>query len=400
MDLDKNAVQEAASQVKPVTVLQVFSGDLWAGAERMIASLMAGLKRYPDIHLIALSLNEGQLTAVLRSLGIETHVISESSAAFPVLVQQASRLFQGREIELIHSHRNKENLLAFCIRKKIGARRLVTTLHGLWETTGLQGVARLRGLAQERLDWAILSCSFDKVVAVSEDIRQSLVGRYHWSQAQVEVIHNGIEVPPPGAGRDGLDHPFRIGTVGRLVPVKDYDLFLDVARALVNLGENVQLAILGEGPLRTHLENQVKQLGLGDVVQILGSCSDPTDFHYSLDLYLNTSVHEGIPLSILEAMACGKPIVAPWVGGIPEIVIHEDQGLLIQTREVNDFAEACRRLMREHKTRERMGLKGRERVYRSFSSERMANSYRHLYRRLCGVSVDSERGDVRVCTAP
>ena len=400
MDLDRNALQEAASQLKPVTVLHVFSGDLWAGAEHMIALLLAGFKRYHDIRLIALSLNEGQLTAALRSSGIETHVISESSAAFPGLVQEASRLFQGRKIELIHSHRNKENLLALCIRKKIGARRLVSTIHGLWETTGLRGMNRLRGFTQERLDRAILTYRFDKVVAVSEDIRQSLVGRYNWSQAQVEVIHNGIEVPPPGESRDGRGHPFRIGTVGRLVPVKDYDLFIDVACALVKLRENVQLAILGEGPLRSHLESRVKQLGLGDVVQILGPCSDPTEFYYSLDLYLNTSVHEGIPLSLLEAMACGKPIVAPCVGGIPEIVKHEDQGLLIQTREASDFAEACRRLMREHDMRERMGQEGRERVHRSFSSERMVDSYRHLYRRLCEALVDSDCGDARVCTAP
>lgn len=388
-----------ASPVKPVTVLQVFSGDLWAGAERMIASLMVRLKGHSDIYLIALSLNEGQLTSALRSSGIETHVIAESHTAFPSLVQQVSRLFKGRKIELIHSHRNKENLLALCVQKKLGARRLVATLHGLSETMGLGGVARLRMFAQEKLDWAILSHRFDTVVAVSEDIRQSLMHRHCWSQMKVEVIHNGIDVPPSVKTRSGCGQPFRIGTVGRLVPVKDYDLFLEVAQALLDLRENVQLSILGEGPLRAYLETRVKQLGLRDVVQVLGFCPDPTEFYYSLDLYLNTSIHEGIPLSILEAMACGLPIVAPWVGGIPEIVTHDDHGILIQTRKPSDFAEACRRLMREHKTRERMGQKGRERVHGSFSSERMADSYRRLYQRLCTASVDRECVNAEVCRA-
>ena len=78
---------------------------------------------------------------------------------------------------------------------------------------------------------------------------------------------------------------------------------------------------------------------------------DPMPYYQSLDLYLNTSLHEGIPLSILEAMACGKPVVAPKVGGIPEIISHEENGVLIEAREPKKIADSCLRLMQDEDLR-------------------------------------------------
>src|SRR5215471_12447875 len=126
-------VSELMSKTSPMTVLHVFSGDLWAGAEKMIATLLKRLKNYPDIRILALSLNESTLTGVLRESGIETIVIPENNHFFVTLLVKAFSHFRGRKVELLHTHGYKEDLLALLIRQLIGVKGLVSTIHGLPE---------------------------------------------------------------------------------------------------------------------------------------------------------------------------------------------------------------------------------------------------------------------------
>ena len=107
--------------------------------------------------------------------------------------------------------------------------------------------------------------------------------------------------------------------------------------------------------------------------------TDPSAYYESLDLYINTSLHEGIPMSILEAMAAGKPVVAPRVGGIPEIVTDGEEGLLVDARTPPAFGAACMRLMNDPSLRARMGERAKEKVAASFSADAMAAHYRRLY---------------------
>ena len=126
------------------------------------------------------------------------------------------------------------------------------------------------------------------------------------------VSHNGIPVPRQvEAGGDASASEIHIGTVGRLVPVKDHALFLDTAAAIRCRGGRAWFSILGDGPLREALMRQAAEIGLDRFLEFLPPRPDPWMYHRSLDIYLNTSIHEGMPLSILEAMACGKPVVAP-----------------------------------------------------------------------------------------
>lgn len=365
-------------------VLHVFSGDLWAGAERMIWTLLRQLSKQPDLEVLALSLNEGELTAALRASGIETLVVSESEQTFLDLVRQAGTAFQGRGIDIIHAHRNKENLLTWCIRKRLGAKSLVTTLHGLSEAGDGWSLARLRRYVVEQVDDRLLRQAFHSVVAVSEDIRRMLVGAKGLCAVQVSVIHNGIDLPPWDQAVGRPIAPFRIGSVGRFVPVKDFPLFIATGKVLVQAGEDVQLVLLGEGPQKDELQALVRQEGLDAVVSFADPCPDPTEFYRSLDLYLNTSRHEGIPLSLLEAMACGTPVVAPAVGGIPEILRDQEEGVLVTARTAAAFAEACRRVMHDRDAYDSMRMRARKRVESEFSSEKMTASYLALYRKLSG----------------
>jgi glycosyltransferase involved in cell wall biosynthesis len=363
----------------PITVLHIFSGDLWAGAEAMIFCLLESLRDDPNLKIVALSLNEGILTTRLQNTGIETYVISEADNSFGRIAVKAFNLFKSRKIDVIHSHGYKANLLAFLLAKFTAVKDLFTTLHGLSEPP-VQGQNGEKGThLQIKLDYFIINHFFTRIVAVSQEMKNVLVQRYGFNQDNVDVIHNGIPVPSKSPSPLLSTSRFHIGTAGRMVPVKDFNLFLVVAAEIKRQTDRVRFSILGDGPLRSELIRKAAELKIEDSVEFLPTKADPFPYYQSLDLFLNTSLHEGIPLSILEAMALGRAVVAPRVGGIPEIISHGEDGLLVDGRNPGEFAQLCLELMENGDLRMNVGNRASKKVATYFSSSRMAASYLQLY---------------------
>jgi protein-tyrosine-phosphatase len=171
-----------------------------------------------------------------------------------------------------------------------------------------------------------------------------------------------------------------------MVPIKGLDLFLDVAAALRRQTPRVRFSILGDGPLRDELARRAAALDLDGSIEFVPPRPDPFPYYRSLDVYLNTSVHEGLPLSVVEAMACGKPIVSAAVGGIPEIVAHGDHGFLVEGREAARFVECCLTLMRDERLRASMGERAGAAAHAGLSASAMAGAYRRLYEE-CGARI-------------
>jgi L-malate glycosyltransferase len=361
-----------------LTVLHVFSGDLWAGAEVMIFNLMSCLGEEPSLRVIALALNDGILASKLEAAGITTIVIPEKTHAFAGILRRAAALLKGEHIDAIHAHRYKENLLAWFLARRLGVHELITTIHGLPEPGTLGSRRAWASRLRMGLNYWLMRRAFGCVVAVSDEMKRVLVGEHGFLEDRVRVIRNGISLPPRavvGSKREG----FHIGTVGRLVPVKGFDLFLEVAAKLRRESSLVRFSLLGDGPLREALGRRVAELGLGDCVEFLAPRQDPIPYYRSLDLYINTSLHEGIPLSVLEAMACGIPVVSSAVGGIPEIVTHGQHGFLVEGRDPDRFAEPCRTLMQDDALRRRIGEQAAASTCAHFSASAMARAYRQLY---------------------
>jgi glycosyltransferase involved in cell wall biosynthesis len=363
----------------PLTVCHVFSGDLWAGAEVVIFNLLSALRQEPGLRVIALALNEGELTRQLREAGVTTHVISESRHGLVGLVRRATRLLRGEAIDVLHAHRYKENLLAWLLAWRLGVRELVTTIHGLPEAPENRGAAVQAVGWMRRLDLLVVGWMYSMAVAVSTEMKNTLIGRYGFREERIRVIRNGARFPAlaPTPGSDL--RPFHIGTVGRLVPIKGLDLFLEVAAEVRRAVPTARFSILGDGPLRDDLGRQAVRLGIADAVEFLQPRPDPFEYYRSLDLYLNTSIHEGLPLSVVEAMACGKPVVSAAVGGIPEIVTHGRDGFLVQGRDPGRFAAHCLALMQDNRLCRMMGEQAAAAARSGLSAEGMARQYRELY---------------------
>jgi L-malate glycosyltransferase len=224
----------------------------------------------------------------------------------------------------------------------------------------------------------LLAHRFDQVVSVSRELAGHLIDDFGLPAGKVLVIHNGIAIPPLAGDRDKSGQMV-IGSCGRLVAVKDYPLMIEVARELVRMTDNVRFMLAGEGPERARLEQMILHAGLANSFTLCGHIDDMARFYRQLDIFMNTSSHEGIPVSILEAMSHGVPVIAPRIGGIGEIIEDGVNGLLLDQRYPAAFAHATLQLLNDRSKRDDFAQAAKEKVARSFSAAAMAAEYRNLY---------------------
>jgi glycosyltransferase involved in cell wall biosynthesis len=225
------------------------------------------------------------------------------------------------------------------------------------------------------------------IFAVSEDLRRHMIAE-GLPADRVRVVHNGISPGsrPTNADRDAARRslgveadPILLGTVGRLDPVKDLSTLLEALRILRSRRRNVRLVIVGDGPERAHLGQQAARMGVGELVAFLGYRSGPRCLLPAFDIYVNSSTHEGISLTLLEAMAAALPIVATEVGGTSEVVVQDHTGLLVPARSPDRLAMAIEDLIRSPERRRAMSDRARARVEQQFSLQAMTKRYLDAY---------------------
>lgn len=360
-----------------VEVCHIISGDLWAGAEVMAFHLLKGLTKYRDLGLSTILLNEGRLAEELRGLKIPVVVIDENKESFFQIFLAIKKALNRRPPDVIHSHRYKENIFAYLFSKTKKRVKLIATQHGLPELE--DGNRSLKHRLISKLNYLMLSKWFQNIAAVSKDIQRVFVDQYGFSEDKVKVIHNGIEILEtiPGKREKGT---FSIGSSGRLFPVKDYPFMVEIANEVFKKTDGIRFELAGDGPEMAKIHDVIQKYGLEKVFGLWGFVKDMPAFYQELDLYLNTSLNEGIPISILEAMAYGIPVIAPDVGGLKEILKDGVEGFLIEGRNPKDFAEKCLELYLNKPLRNQMAFAVREKVLQEFSIGRMAEEYYNLYR--------------------
>lgn len=218
----------------------------------------------------------------------------------------------------------------------------------------------------------------DALVTISENGHRRMAARV--PKERLHLIRNGIVSPfnhPPIRTRD---KPVQIGMVGHLRDYKGFDVFLKVARSLVELGEEVTFHIVGEGPERVVLQRLCDQLNLNELVFFHGLLRDVSSILAKLDIFLFTSRREGLSMAVIEAMGAGLPIIATDVGGIADQIDSGINGEILPKDDVAALAEATLALVRDPTKRKTMGTASRSRFERYFSQDRMLAEYVKLYR--------------------
>jgi len=227
----------------------------------------------------------------------------------------------------------------------------------------------------------------DMVVAVSSAVREDLVARFPFVAQRCVTIHNGVDMLrfSPGGSRGMREvvgagaGDVVIGTVARLVPVKGLEYLLQAAGILLKKYANLRFVVVGSGGLRGRLEELARDLGILGRVVFVGGCDDVVPWLSSFDMLVLPSLTEGFGVSVLEACACGLPVVVTKVGGLAEIVQDGVNGWLVPPANPRELAEAIGCLVRYPEKRVQMGMAGRRMVEERFSLEAILREWRMLY---------------------
>lgn len=363
------------AQSRPLAVCHVISGDLWGGAEAQAAALIRGLAERAGVSAIVF--NRGELCTRLEKASIAVDVADESTFNAVKLVQRVHAILQHRRPDLIHVHGFKENLIAGVAARLCGI-PIVRTHHG----RGMVGVSR-RHTYIERLNARFLT---DRLIAVSKDLAEFLRAR-RISLRNLRVILNGISSEVWKAAKAGVELPredraFTIGTVGRLVAVKNHKCMLEAFRLFRNEVSMGRLVLIGEGPLAAHLQSLAEKLGIASEIEFTGFQRDVAEHLRRLDVFVLSSLHEGVPISLLEAMAMGIPVVCTRVGGIPEVIVDDQNGLLVDSDDARALSIALRKIATDRTLAQRLVDNARATVANELSFERCLANTISLYSEL------------------
>jgi glycosyltransferase involved in cell wall biosynthesis len=229
----------------------------------------------------------------------------------------------------------------------------------------------------------------DWIIPNSESGKAYLIKR-NLNPAHIKVIYNGINtrrlVPDPAKVdriRESLKPPpdgVIVGISASLIPLKDHATFLQAARLISKVMPEVRFAILGDGPLRSNLENMAREMGIDSRVAFLGNQVEVSPYLAAFDIHCLCSAEpEGCSNAILEAMALGKPVVATDAGGNRELVEEGKTGFLVPIRNPKALADAIVSCIRQPELKQKMGRRAREIILTRFSLDRMIRNYESLY---------------------
>ena len=370
------------------------SGAIWGGGERHILCLLqAFLNRPVDMSLVVFK--EGMLSGEARKLGIRTQVIPKRFRGNPLTLLSLIRFIRSNRIDIVHTHLLSGNLYGRLAGRLAHAKAVVSTLHHADKTaTGFRSPL-VQSLVFETDNRMGALC--DRIIATSEHLRQKLIRR-GLNGGQLVTCHNGLS-PEVGhveeqrriAARRRLgvrDEVKLVGTVGRLVRVKNMALFLRAARHVLDTGINARFVLIGDGPLRASLEGLARDLRLQGHVVFAGFQRDVLAFVSLFDIFVLCSDSENSSFSLLEAAVLGKAIVTTSVGGNPEIIRHGKNGWLCPPRNEETLADAICRLLCDQRIAESLGEHASQTLRNEFSLETMADKITGVYQEL--VSKDDQ----------
>jgi L-malate glycosyltransferase len=360
-------------------VLQVVLSLNPGGTERLVMELAERL--HPELPTAVCCLDEpGAWADELRTKGIDVTALGRQPGFHPALGLALGRIADRHGATVVHAHHYSPFIYSCLARVRRPSLKLVFTEHGRLSDAPPSAKRRLANRVFGRLPHAIY--------AVSENLRQHIVAE-GFAAASVGVIYNGIDIGPlPDAAAririrstlGAADNVLVVGTIARLDPVKDLGTLITAVAALA-ARRRVLLAVIGDGSERGQLERLAATLGITAHVRFLGQRDDARDWLAGCDVYVNSSVTEGVSLTILEAMAAGLPIVATHVGGTPEVV-EDDRGRLIPARDAVALRKALEELSEHPGLSAKLGAAARACAEKRFRLDRMIGEYRAVYERL------------------
>ena len=299
------------------------------------------------------------------------------------VITRMLEICRRERVAIWHGHDYKSNLLGLLLRP-FWPMRLVTTVHGWVKQTR-------RTPLYYRIDRLCLP-HYERVICVSEDLHKGCLSCGVPDERCV-LIENAIDTQE-FSRRSGIGEAKRrlgipadrllIGAIGRLSAEKGFELLIQAADTLLREGLDLGLFIIGDGDRMPQLQRKVAELGRGERIRLLGYRQDTIELYQAMDVFALSSLREGLPNVVLEAMALGVPVVATTIAGIPRLIRDGENGLLVPPGDVEELTRALARTLRDAELRARLGTCGRRRVEERYDFGARMRKIRSIYDHLLG----------------
>ncbi len=363
--------------MKRVKVLQLISSGGYYGAENMLLNLCASQESAGCQNSLLLFYNVHQPNVEFyeraRRTGLSVRMVHCQGRADWRAVRQIEAYIREDAIDIVHTHGYKADLYGYVAARR-AEKPIVSTCHNWVGGTAALGI-------YNRLDRMVLK-RFQVVAAVSDAVAQQL-SDHSIPAARIRTIANGVDVqtftqaqPLPELAHEGKK---LIGMVARLDLQKGFADLLKAVHALADGTREFKVVIAGEGPDRAAIETMIQDYGLQSTVTLVGQQSNMPGVYAALDIFVLPSLNEGLPLSVLEAMAASRPVIATRVGAIPTVINDGESGLLVQPGDSSGLRDAMARLLDDPALCRRMAQRAHEWVGQHYTSDAMALKYRQMY---------------------
>ena len=371
---------------EPKKVLHVIDSLDLGGAQTFLLDLVRHHDRLRYLPEVAAMHGQGVYASAFKEAGMPVHSLSPGKFP-PLYLPNFWKLLRSENYDILHFHLFGANLCAKPLA--IIARHPAIVVHDQCNDASREESPLL--LAAD----AFWNRRSDRVIAVSESTRRYLLDREDLEDSKVTTIPNGVDtemfrpatLEQKRSARLALRLPpesFVIGGVGRLVSQKNFTLFLKVAADVARDHPAVIYLIAGTGPLESQLHAEAEKLGIAERVRFLGHVSDRVSLFHALDSLLMTSDFEGTPMTLLETMSSGVPVVASAVDGIAEVCTHGRNALLSPPGELGSFRDSLCRLIAEESLCETLGAEGRRTVIQNYDIRGITRRIEGIYGEVLG----------------
>ena len=347
------------------------------GAEGVILSLCQGLKEHKiSPFLIGIHNTYQPHLEILdhaRERGIDAQEILCRKQWDKNTIKGLQSYIKNHNIQIVHTHNYKSDFYGRAVTKGTRVKHCITS-HG-WTSENIK--VRM----YEWIDRRIMN-SADKIICVSDALKKQNIRMGVRSNCLV-MIPNGIDIDDYTLRVRPLEKKrIEIGVVGRLSPEKGHKILVQAIKILIQGFPNIRILFAGEGICEKELRVDVELAGLEKNFMFSGFQKDIKSFYRSIDFLIIPSLSEGLPLTLLEAMAMGVPIIASRVGDIPKVIDHEKNGILVDPARPDVLAEAMAGLIIDIKRQKEITAAARKTVENDYTSKQMCETYADLYQKL------------------
>lgn len=353
-------------------ILQVIPYFCFGGAETMCENLTYALKKLGhEVTVVSLYGEHTPISERMEQEGVKILYLDKKLGLDLSMVPKLVKIFRAEHLDVVHTHLDVIKY-AVAAAKLAGVKRCVHTVHSVAHKEAEGKLQKLINSVYYKLGWST-------PVALSPEVQETIIDFYGLPPRSVPVIYNGIDLSRCREKKCyTLSKPASIIHVGRFDVPKNHAGLLNAFQKLHQVYPDCQLHLLGDGDLRPQIEQQIQKLNIADAVILHGMQGQVHPYLQNADIFVLPSLYEGIPMTIIEAMGTGLPIVASEVGGIPDLVQHEETALVIPC-ETEAIWKACLSLLENQNLREKLG-RNAQKASRKFSADHMAEEYCAVYR--------------------